>query len=115
VLCLPKAALLIATMDKQLQYCSMQAMHVQHKNLCSRCQREAAPHTLSCWHLQGVKDSEALRAAVEEVQPENVKLGLRLSQSRPLYEGFKWVAGGPGREGGCSCAGWRLCDAWPTS
>lgn len=32
--------------------------------------------------LQGVKDSAALRAAVEEIQPENVKLGLRLSQSR---------------------------------
>lgn len=32
--------------------------------------------------LQGVQDSEALRKAVEEVQPENVKLGLRLSQSR---------------------------------
>lgn len=31
---------------------------------------------------QGVKDSPELRAAVEEVQPENVKLSLRLSQSR---------------------------------
>lgn len=54
------------------------------------------PHALSCWHLQGVKDSEALRAAVEEVQPENVKLGLRLSQSRPLYEGFRWAPGALG-------------------
>lgn len=40
-------------------------------------------------HLKGVQDSDALRKAVEEVQPENVALGLRLSQSRPLYEGFK--------------------------
>lgn len=40
-------------------------------------------------HLKGVQDSEALRKAVEEVQPENVALGLRLSQSKPLYEGFK--------------------------
>ncbi|KAJ9507608.1 hypothetical protein QJQ45_019220 [Haematococcus lacustris] len=36
-------------------------------------------------HLKvGVRDSEALRKAVEEVQPENVKLGLRLSQSSAL-------------------------------
>ncbi len=39
--------------------------------------------------LQAVKDSEALRKAVEEVQPLQVKFGLRLSQSRPLYEGFR--------------------------
>jgi hypothetical protein len=39
--------------------------------------------------VQGVKDSPALRAAVEEVQPENVALGLRLSQSKPLYQAYK--------------------------
>jgi oligopeptidase A len=39
--------------------------------------------------LQGVKDSPELRAAVEEVQPENVALGLRLSQSKPLYQAYK--------------------------
>jgi oligopeptidase A len=39
--------------------------------------------------MQGVKDSAALRAAVEEVQPENVALGLRLAQSKPLYQAFK--------------------------
>lgn len=44
---------------------------------------------------QGVKDSEALRKAVEEVQPENVKLSLRLGQSRPLYEAFKALKEGP--------------------
>ena len=40
-------------------------------------------------HLKGVRDSEPLRKAVEEIQPERVKLSLRLSQSRPLYEAFK--------------------------
>ena len=40
-------------------------------------------------NLQAVKDSEALRKAVEETQPLQVKFGLRLSQSRPLYEGFR--------------------------
>lgn len=46
-------------------------------------------------HLKAVKDSEALRKAVEEVQPERVKLSLRLSQSRPLYEAFKAMKDGP--------------------
>eukprot|EP00199_Chlamydomonas_sp_CCMP681_P003258 CAMPEP_0119102684 /NCGR_PEP_ID=MMETSP1180-20130426/1344_1 /TAXON_ID=3052 ORGANISM="Chlamydomonas cf sp, Strain CCMP681" /NCGR_SAMPLE_ID=MMETSP1180 /ASSEMBLY_ACC=CAM_ASM_000741 /LENGTH=151 /DNA_ID=CAMNT_0007087011 /DNA_START=189 /DNA_END=641 /DNA_ORIENTATION=+ len=56
-------------------------------------------------HLKGVRDSDALRAAVEAVQPENVKLGLRLSQSKPLYEGFKalkegteWATLSPGQQ-----------------
>mmetsp|Transcript_6693 Transcript_6693/g.16110 ORF Transcript_6693/g.16110 Transcript_6693/m.16110 type:complete len:783 (-) Transcript_6693:176-2524(-) len=40
-------------------------------------------------HLKSVRDSKDLREAVEEVQPEQVKLGLRLSQSKPIYEGFK--------------------------
>ncbi|KIY91954.1 oligopeptidase A [Monoraphidium neglectum] len=47
-------------------------------------------------HLKGVQDTEALRKAVEEVQPENVALGLRLSQSRPLYEGFRALREGEG-------------------
>ncbi|KAG2436620.1 hypothetical protein HYH02_011555 [Chlamydomonas schloesseri] len=46
-------------------------------------------------HLKGVKDSPELRAAVEEVQPENVKLSLRLSQSKPLYQAFKALREGP--------------------
>eukprot|EP00878_Enallax_costatus_P002366 GHUV01002542.1.p1 GENE.GHUV01002542.1~~GHUV01002542.1.p1 ORF type:complete len:832 (+),score=220.74 GHUV01002542.1:594-3089(+) len=46
-------------------------------------------------HLKGVKDSDALRKAVEEVQPENVALGLRLSQSKPLYQAFKALKDGP--------------------
>lgn len=41
--------------------------------------------------MQVVKDSEALRKAVEETQPLQVKFGLRLSQSRPLYEGFRYT------------------------
>jgi oligopeptidase A len=40
-------------------------------------------------HLKAVKDTKELRDAVEEVQPERVKLSLRLGQSRALYEGFK--------------------------
>lgn len=49
-------------------------------------------------HLKGVADSEALRAAVEEVQPENVALGLRLAQSKPLYGAFKALKEGPAWE-----------------
>ena len=45
--------------------------------------------------MQAVKDSEALRKAVEEVQPLQVKFGLRLSQSKPLYEGFRCACGPP--------------------
>ena len=45
--------------------------------------------------MQAVKDSEALRKAVEEVQPLQVKFSLRLSQSRPLYEGFRCACGPP--------------------
>lgn len=44
--------------------------------------------------LQAVKDSEPLRKAYEEVQPEQVKLGLRMSQSRPLYEAFRAIREG---------------------
>lgn len=45
-----------------------------------------------CW--QAVKDSEPLRTAVDEVQPERVKLSLRLSQSKPLYDAFKGIKEG---------------------
>eukprot|EP00198_Chlamydomonas_reinhardtii_P004414 XP_001693750.1 oligopeptidase A [Chlamydomonas reinhardtii] len=48
---------------------------------------------------RGVKDSPELRAAVEEVQPENVKLSLRLSQSKPLYQAFKALREGPAWSG----------------
>lgn len=49
---------------------------------------------LSTTACQAVKDSEALRTAVDEVQPERVKLSLRLAQSRPLYEAFKGIKEG---------------------
>jgi oligopeptidase A len=52
-------------------------------------------HAQNTTQKQGVQDSDALRAAVEEVQPENVALGLRLSQSRPLYAAFKQLRDGP--------------------
>ena len=45
-------------------------------------------------HLKAVKDTEALRKAVEEVQPEKVKVMLRLSQSKPIYEAFKAIKDG---------------------
>jgi len=40
-------------------------------------------------HLMGVKNSDALRAAHEEVQPEIVEFTLSLSQSRALYEAWQ--------------------------
>ncbi|KAL6770448.1 hypothetical protein ACKKBF_B31305 [Auxenochlorella protothecoides x Auxenochlorella symbiontica] len=46
-------------------------------------------------HLKAVKDNPALREAVEEVQPEKVKLSLRLSQSQPLYAAFRALKDGP--------------------
>jgi oligopeptidase A len=49
------------------------------------------PHEYS-WgcisHLMAVKNSPELRAAHEEVQPKLVELGLRVSQSKPVYEGL---------------------------
>lgn len=40
-------------------------------------------------HLMGVKNSSELRQAYETMQPEVVKFWNRLSQSQPIYEGFK--------------------------
>ncbi len=40
-------------------------------------------------HLMGVKNSDALRAAHEEVQPEIVEFALSLGQSRALYEAWQ--------------------------
>lgn len=45
-------------------------------------------------HLKAVCDTKALRDAVEEVQPEQVAFSLRLSQSEPLYRGFKAIREG---------------------
>ena len=37
-------------------------------------------------HLKGVRDSEELRAAYDEMQPQVVTASLRIGQSRPVYE-----------------------------
>ena len=39
-------------------------------------------------HLKGVKDSDGLRKSYEVMQPEIVKFGQRLSQSKSLYSAF---------------------------
>lgn len=44
-------------------------------------------------HLMGVKNSPELREAYETVQPELVKFANRLSQSKPIYEGFVKIRG----------------------
>lgn len=59
-------------------------MSVLTHHCVSHLKPSPCPH-----HKQGVKDSPELRAAVEEVQPDNVALGLRLSQSKPLYQAYK--------------------------
>lgn len=46
-------------------------------------------------HLKAVRDSPDLRAAVDTVQPERVAFGLRLSQSRPLYDAFSALKASP--------------------
>jgi oligopeptidase A len=46
-------------------------------------------------HLKAVRDSEALRTAVETVQPEKVALTLKLAQSAPVYAAFKALREGP--------------------
>ena len=43
-------------------------------------------------HLMGVKNSDALRKAHAEVQGEVIAFGLRLAQSRPIYEGLEALA-----------------------
>jgi oligopeptidase A len=40
-------------------------------------------------HLMGVKNSDALRSVFEAVQPEVVAFGLRLAQSRTIYDGLQ--------------------------
>ena len=52
-------------------------------------------------HLFGVKNSDELRSAYEEVLPEVVSFGLRVRQSEPLYRALKGI-----REG----AAWEQLD-----
>ena len=40
-------------------------------------------------HLMGVRDSEALRQAHDSVQPDVVRLSIRVGQSEPIYSGLK--------------------------
>jgi oligopeptidase A len=53
-------------------------------------------------HLMGVQNSEALRQAHQEVQPEVVQFSLRLGQSPAIYNGLKTLQGS---------AGWDALDA----
>jgi len=52
-------------------------------------------------HLLGVRNSDALRRAHEAVQPEVIAFGIRLVQSRPVYDALRAL-----REG----AGWEALD-----
>ena len=40
---------------------------------------------------QTVKNSDALRAVVDQVQPEQVRVSTKLGQSSPLYQLFKHI------------------------
>ncbi|GAB4151691.1 MAG: M3 family metallopeptidase [Cyanobacteria bacterium J069] len=42
-------------------------------------------------HLMGVQNSPELREAQDTMQPEVVKFGMAVSQSKPLYEGYKAI------------------------
>ncbi|KAL8525305.1 hypothetical protein ACS0TY_014798 [Phlomoides rotata] len=42
-------------------------------------------------HLNSVKDSPQLRAAIEQVQPKKVEFQLKLRQSKPIYNAFKAI------------------------
>ena len=47
-------------------------------------------------HLMGVRNSDELRAAHEEMQPEVVAFSLRMGQSKPIYDGLRALRDGPG-------------------
>jgi oligopeptidase A len=42
-------------------------------------------------HLTSVKNSDELRKAYQEILPKVIDFSLRMSQSKPLYEGFKTI------------------------
>jgi oligopeptidase A len=56
-------------------------------------------HVLNCFLLLSivcsVKDSEPFRNAVQEVQPEYVSFGLKLSQSQEIFRAFKAIRSSP--------------------
>src|SRR5690606_36184468 len=47
-------------------------------------------------HLNGVKNSPELRKAYESIQGDVVATSLKISQSRPIYEGLKKIKEGTG-------------------
>ncbi len=47
-------------------------------------------------HLMGVKNSDALREAHARVQKDVVAFGLRMAQSRPIFEGLEKLRSSPG-------------------
>jgi oligopeptidase A len=53
-------------------------------------------------HLMGVRNSEALRRAYEEMQPAVVQFFMRLGQSRAIHQGLQALRNGPA---------WQGCDA----
>jgi oligopeptidase A len=55
-----------------------------------------------CGHLMGVKNSDELRAAYEAVQPDVVSFGMRIGQSRALYDAACALRDGDG---------WQALDA----
>mmetsp|Transcript_12715 Transcript_12715/g.28855 ORF Transcript_12715/g.28855 Transcript_12715/m.28855 type:complete len:804 (-) Transcript_12715:651-3062(-) len=62
-------------------------------------------------HLKSVRDNEELRTAVDEVQPERVKLSLRISQSEALYKAIKSLREDEAQWSGLSNAQKRAVDA----
>ncbi|KAI3712969.1 hypothetical protein L1987_71539 [Smallanthus sonchifolius] len=46
-------------------------------------------------HLKAVKDTPELRSAIEEIQPEKITFGLKLDQSKPIYNAFKALKESP--------------------
>ncbi|KAJ9564447.1 hypothetical protein OSB04_000413 [Centaurea solstitialis] len=42
-------------------------------------------------HLKAVKDTPDLRSAVEEIQPQKIAFGIKLDQSKPIYNAFKAI------------------------
>ena len=53
-------------------------------------------------HLMGVKNSDELRAAYEDMQPAVVEFSMRLGQSQAVYRGLQGLRNG---------AAWQDCDA----
>ena len=47
-------------------------------------------------HLMGVQNSDALRAAHERAQPDVVRFGMRMAQSRPLFAALERLRAGAG-------------------